>query len=175
MREIRLLLAVSVLAGCAASQVPEGIRERPIQPSTVAEAQQDPDRFVGRRVRWGGTIIAVLNREKTTEVEVLSRPLSAGGEPRADKPGEGRFIAVLQGFADPAEYPKDRLLTVTGRVEHIERRPVGEYPYPYPVVGVESRYLWPEPPPPSPVYYYPDPWYYPWYRPWYPWYRPWYY
>jgi len=156
--------------------VPQAIRERPLQPSTVAEAQQDPVRFVGRRVRWGGTIIAVHNRETTTEIEGLARPLSADGEPREDKPGEGRFIALLQGFMDPAEYPTDRLLTVTGRVHRIEKRPVGGYPYLYPVVGVESRYLWPEPPPPPPpAYDYPDPWYFPWYRPWYPWYRPWYY
>jgi outer membrane lipoprotein len=170
-REIQLLLAVWALAGCASSQVPQAIRERPLQLLTVTEVQQDPGRFLGRRVRWGGTIIAAHNRERTTEIEVLSRPLGTDGEPRGDKPGEGRFMALFQGFADPAEYPRDRLLTITGRVQRLEIHPVGEYPYRYPVVEVESRYLWPEPLPPLLPDYYPNPWYPPWYL----WYRPRYY
>jgi len=142
---------------------------------TVTQVQQEPGGFVGRQVLWGGTIIGVRNGERTTEIEILSRPLATNGKPRGKEPGQGRFIAELRGFADPAAYPQDRLLTVIGRVMRVDSRPVGEYPYPYPVVEVENRYLWPEPPPPPSACLYRDPWYYPWYRPWHPWYGPWYY
>jgi outer membrane lipoprotein len=174
MRGPRLLPALLLLGGCATSEVPQAIRDEPARSPSVAQAQQAPEPYLGRRVRWGGSVIEVRNRRRTTEIEVLSRPLKADGAPRDDGPGEGRFIALLQGFADPAEYPKDRLLTVTGRLQRVETRPVGEYPYPYPVVEVQSRYLWPEPPPPPPPYSYPGPWYDPWYGPWHPWYGPWY-
>jgi outer membrane lipoprotein len=174
---IPLLPVLLLLAGCATSRVPEAIRESPPRPVAVAAAQRSPNDFLGHRVRWGGTIIAVHNRERTTEIEVLSRPLGADGEPREEEPGEGRFIVLLEGFADPADYPKKRLLTAAGTLVRVETRPVGEYPYPYPVVTAGSLYLWPEPPPPPPPWYYADPWYSPWYRPWrpwYPWYDPWY-
>jgi len=161
---------ILLLAGCVSSQVPPAIGKAPEKPILVPQVQQEPNRFLDRRVRWGGTIVAVRNRKQTTEIEVLSRPLDSGGQPRGKEPGTGRFIALLTGFADPAEYPEKRLLTVTGRLKRVETRPIGEYPYPYPVVAVEQPYLWPEPPPSEPPYFYPDPWYYPWHYPWHPWY-----
>jgi len=162
-------LVILLLAGCASSQVPRAIDEAPEKPVSVSQVQQTPDRFLDRRVRWGGTIIAVRNRQRTTEIEILSRPLDSRGRPRGKEPGTGRFIALLTGFADPAEYPEKRLLTVTGRLERLEPRPIGEYPYSYPVVMVEQSHLWPKPTPQGPPYLYPDPWYHPW-HPRHPWY-----
>ena len=159
-----------LLTGCVSSQVPQAIREAPTRPVSISQVQHEPDRFLNWRVRWGGTIVAVHNRERTTEIEVLSRPLSSNGKPREKGAGQGRFIALLAGFADPAEYPEKRLVTVTGRLARVQTRAVGEYPYPYPVLAVEQSHLWPEPLPPQPPYFYPDPWYRPWYRPWHPWY-----
>ena len=161
---------ILLLTGCASQQIPKAIREAPTKPISVPQVQREPDGFLGRQVRWGGSIIAVRNRERSTEIEILSRPLSARGEPQGKKSGEGRFIALVAGFADPAEYPEKRLVTLTGRLQRLQTRDIGAYPYPYPVVAVEQAYLWPEPPPPRMPYYYPDPWYYPWYRPWHPWY-----
>jgi outer membrane lipoprotein len=169
---VPVLCWLVALTGCASSQIPQPIRAQPAIVATVSEVQQRPEQFLGKRLRWGGTIIAVNNLERRTEIEILSRPLGAEGRPRSTEPGEGRFIALLQGFADPAEYPENRSLTVSGRIERIETRPVGEYPYPYPVIRVENRYLWPQPPTRQ-RHYYPGPWYDPWYQPWYPW-RPWY-
>ncbi len=157
-----------LLAGCATSRVPQAISKAPEKPVLVSQVQQAPDRFLDRRVRWGGTIIAVRNRKQTTEIEILSRPLDSRGRPRGKKSGQGRFLALLTGFADPAEYPEQRLLTVTGRLKRVETRPIGEYPYLYPVVAVEQPYLWPKPLPSGPPYFYPDPWYHPWFYPWHP-------
>ncbi len=159
-----------VLGGCT-SPIPKAVRETPVNPLDLAQVQQDPARAVGRQVRWGGTIIAIDNRPAVTEIEVLARPLDTFGEPLRDRPGEGRFIARLAGFLDPAEYAKDRALTVVGTLSGMETRPVGDYPYSYPLIQIETHYLWPKVPPPS-VYDYP-PWFNPWYSPWYsPWYGP---
>ncbi len=177
---LSLSLALALLVGCA-SGVPQTIREGVAASPSLAEVQQHPERYLGRRVRWGGSILAVRNLARTTEIEVLARPLDGLGEPDADAKGMGRFMIEFAGFKDPAEYPKERLLTVVGTLVKVETRPVGDFQYPYPVVAMETFYLWPKPirylyPAPYPYSY---PWYGPWpgfYRaPWYdPWFDPWY-
>jgi outer membrane lipoprotein len=167
------LLVVLTLGGCA-SQIPQAIRSAPAEPLAVTQVQQDPARFNGQQVRWGGTIIAVTNRPDSTAIEVLARPLGYDGRPRSASQGEGRFIARVAGFLDPAEYEKDRRLTVAGPVTGVETRPVGDFPYVYPVVRVEAHVLWPKVPPPG-FYPYYAPGLAPWYGPWYgpgPWGRP---
>lgn len=174
MRRMSYLLTATLLAGCAPA-LPLAIREAPEPPVTVAQAQQDPTRFIGQRVRWGGSILGVRNRPQVTEIEVLARPLGNDGEPRVDASGEGRFIAEVHGFVDPTEYPENRRLTVAGRIDRVETRSVGEYPYRFPVLAAETLFLWSEPLPPSPYprrYPWPgyDAWYYPGYGPWWgPW------
>lgn len=183
MRLFCLLPAVLLLAGCA-SPVPSMISTPPANPVSLAEAQRAPDEYAGRRVRWGGTILEVDNRERSTLVIVLARPLRDDGEPRAGADPSGRFIAEIAGFVEPTELPVDRSFTVVGPITGIRVRDVGEYPYPYPVVAATTRLLWPEEEPTGPYYPYPGPWLSPWhgwygYGPWYgpgygPWLGPWY-
>ncbi|WP_295384446.1 Slp family lipoprotein [uncultured Thiodictyon sp.] len=165
-RSRTLALALLIALGGCASPVPQAIRSAPGQALTVAQVQQDPASVAGQRVRWGGTIIAVANLADATEIEVLSRPLESDGEPRIGQPGAGRFIARVTGFVDPAEYQKDRVLTVFGTLSGAETRAVGRYAYAYPVLRVETRYLWPTAPPQGTYrpYDYPG-----WYGPWGPW------
>jgi len=161
-----LLLAV-MLSGCA-SQVPELIRTAPLGDLRVEEVQQKTGDFAGSEVRWGGNIISVRNQSAETLIEVLSRPLSKKGKPQDDSKSGGRFIARIPGFLEPEEYPKDRLLTVTGQVREVVEQPVGNYPYPYPVVDVKAYHLWPEVKSYPPYYY--DPFYDPYFYP-YPYWR----
>jgi outer membrane lipoprotein len=183
MRRFSLLPIVLLLVACA-SPVPTMIRTPPANPVSLAEVQRDSDAYAGKQVRWGGSILSVENRERSTVVILLARPLDAEGEPRAEADPLGRFMAEIVGFVDPAELPVDRLLTVVGAVTGVRVQDVGEYPYRYPVVAATSRWLWPKQEPLTPYYGYPDPWFSPWYGwygygPWYgpgvgPWYRPWY-
>lgn len=173
---LSLSLALAFLVGCA-SGIPQAIREDAPASPTLAAVREQPERYLGRRVRWGGGILTVRNLAQTTEIEVLARPLSRFGEPDADAKGLGRFIVEFAGFKDPTEYPSERLLTIVGTVVRVETRPVGEFPYPYPVVSMETLHLWPQPIPQS---LYPAPYPYPWYGPWpgihrTPWYDPWFY
>jgi outer membrane lipoprotein len=180
------LVVILTLLGCAA-QVPPEIRTPEPAPVSVSAARAAPHRYAGTAVRWGGSIISVRNDATTTAIELLARHLDATGEPRMqERPataGElGRFIARFDGFLDPAAYPAGRLLTVTGTVDGVETRKVGEYAYRYPVLRATGRHLWPEPAA-QPLSYpgpWPDPWYgWPgwgaWYGPGYGrGYRPWY-
>jgi outer membrane lipoprotein len=165
-----VLALLAVLGGCA-SPIPRAIRDPLVNPVVPTQVQQQPDRYLGQRVRWGGTIMAVKNLPAITEIEVMARDLDADGEPQVQGDGQGRFIAQIGGFLDPAEFEKERFLTVAGVLVGVEKRPVGDYPYAYPLVRVDSRYLWPKAPPPQvyvpygyPAYGYPG-WYGPGYGP----------
>lgn len=165
------LLTGLLLSGCA-SQIPPLIREAPSDNPPLELVHANAADYRGRSLRWGGTIIETENREKTTWLSVLARPLYKDGEPRYTDDSAGRFIAIVPEFLDPKVYAADRLVTVSGTLLRTETRKVGEFPYTYPVVAAEAWYLWPmetELP-----YGYPNPW---WYDPWYygpGYYDPWY-
>lgn len=162
------LTALYVITGCA-SNVPELIRAAPAGDLRVEEVQQQQSAdFAGSQVRWGGSIISVRNEADQTLIEILSRELSKDGKPNEESKSRGRFIARIAGFLEPEEYPKDRLLTVTGEVRKVVEQPVGSYPYPYPVVDVKAYHLWPETKEYPPRYY--DPFYDPYFYP-YPYWR----
>lgn len=169
-----IALAIALCLGGCASGVPDAIRDASTTLVEVTQVQAQPNRHLGQRVRWGGTIIAVDNEPSATKIEVLARPLGGDSAPSQGAASQGRFIARVAGFLDPAEYPKDRALTVVGIITGVETRPVGDYPYAYPVVQTESYYLWPQQPPAG-YYGAPYPWPGPWYDPWYgPFYWPYY-
>jgi outer membrane lipoprotein len=171
---LRVLLLVSAalwLAACA-SPVPAPIREVPAGAPLPDEVRADPARFQYSQVRWGGVIAGVTNRSSDTLLEVVSRPLASSGRPRETDLTQGRFLARVPGFLDPAVYANGREITVAGRVAGLEMRRVGDHDYPYVRVDVEAHYLWAVREPVRDPYYY-SPW---WYDPWYPYhpiYGPW--
>src|SRR3569623_155255 len=125
------LVLLTALGGCA-SRIPPQIREAPAISPTEQVVRGHVQQFVGTPVRWGGSIGAVENRAAETWVEIVSRPLQGKGRP----------------------------ITVTGKVEGEEQRPIGKFVYSFPVVAIGSYYLWP-PLPPAPRYppsYWNDPW-----------------
>lgn len=141
---------------------------------TLSQVRADVARYVNERVRWGGSIVAVKNRSRDTQIEIVARSLDDYGRPRQSGESFGRFIAHADGFLDPAIYARNREFTVAGTVETKLTSAVGEYLYDYVVVHVDVQKLW-EPRLSRP--YYRDPFYDPFYDPfwpgrlgpWYPW------
>ncbi|MGB5453659.1 MAG: Slp family lipoprotein [Sedimenticolaceae bacterium] len=166
-RYLCLVLAFGLIAACA-STVPKELAEKLPDAPSPPEVQAESGRYLDSQVRWGGEILSVQNRASSTEVELYGRPLSSDGEPRPDGGDGVRFVARVKGFLDPAEYQKDKRLTVYGRVGGTVTRPVGEYPYVYPVVDADVYHLWPVYQPPES---YNDPWgpWGIWGGPWGPW------
>ena len=145
-------LAASLLAlgGCATVPAVSG------PTLSVAEARAAGDDAGAVPVRWGGTIAEVRNTaDGTTVLEVVSRPLRVGGRPRGGDTTDGRFLAEIDAFLDPAIVRAGRDVTVTGRVAGQRDGAIGETAYRFPVVAVDDyRYWRPEPPPahfPHPV------------------------
>ncbi|MET0066351.1 MAG: Slp family lipoprotein [Candidatus Thiodiazotropha sp.] len=160
------LLATTLLGACA-SNIPVAIRTPVDGDIRVDEVQQTPEPFIGSRVRWGGEIISVENLSNETRIEILSQTLSKSGKPVGEGKSSGRFIARIDGFLEPEDFPKNRKMTVMGLVEGTHEQPVGEFPYVYPTVKAGYYYLWPkEKVYPRHYYYDPffDPFYYPYWR-----------
>jgi outer membrane lipoprotein len=97
----------------------------------------------GRRVAWGGTIVATHNLKDVTEIEVLGYPLQKSGQPDVEAKAQHRFLIVRTGYLEPADYRSGRLVTAVGSVTGIRQGKVGEAPYEYPVLLADELHLWP--------------------------------
>jgi len=163
------------LAGCA-SKLPESIRVAPASQPSVEQARQSPERYAGAEVRWGGELVEVRNHSKSTELEILGRQLDSDGEPRPSSKAQGRFLARVSEFIDPADYQTGQLLTVAGKLNGMVEGKVGEYDYLYPVVDVVQKHRWPDPVLSRVYPAYPWPYYGPyWPHRYYGWPYPWWY
>ncbi len=163
-----LLLGALVLLGGCASHVPDPIRKAPPQNVQPAEVRQEPARFRGTDIRWGGKIVTVRNLKDETEIEIVTRQLDNIGRPREEDQSDGRFLARVAGFVDPAVYAANREVTVSGNIEGVISRMIGDYSYVFPIVRAQDIYLWAPRPPPA-RYPNEDPFYDPFRSPWYPW------
>ena len=138
-RRLVLLLSVLAVSGCATTPPidPTGARTA-LHPYQVA----NEDDLGEPVVLWGGMIVEVANRERSTEVEVLAYPLDARQRPQLERATEGRFIAVLPGFVEPLDYPAGRFVTLRGRLVGTRAGRIGERDYVYPIVGVQAAHVW---------------------------------
>lgn len=164
---ILVVFVIVLLGGC--STIPRDIEDGPESSPTVIAVQSDPDSLAGSRVRWGGSIVETNNVDGMTRIELVSRPLLSNARPSVNDRTDGRFIAELNGFFDPQIYTSDRMLTVVGTIDSVEKSSVGGQEYNFPVVNVESHYLWEKYTPtdypyPYGVYDPWGPWPYPYYR-----------
>jgi len=137
-----LLLLLALLLSCAAAPISPEVLGQVNREIGMAELAASPQAYTGQVVLLGGRIIAVQNLPEATEIEVLQSPLVNEERPQGGDVSEGRFVARLPGYADPAVYAPGRLITVAGRVVGSEARPVGQVEYRYPVLEALDVHLW---------------------------------
>lgn len=153
-----LLLTGFLMLGCQSKP------KLPVPPNNppVAAVQDKPDAYINKPVTWGGVILSTEAKESGTEIILLAKRLESSTRPIETDIALGRFIAIINGFVDPAVLAKGRELSVNGVIKGKESRKVGEFEYLYPIVNVNSYHLWP-----VRVRYYDDYYWDPWYGPWY--------
>ena len=133
-----LTITIVILALSACTTIPEQIDGTYPE---ISPARVEPGVF-GSSARWGGVILDANNKGSGTCFEVLSRELDKFLRPELADATLGRFIACADGFHDPVIFTEGREITVTGLIQNIEVRKVGDFDYRYPVLKVEDLVLW---------------------------------
>lgn len=132
-RRTAALLLAALLAGCAATpSLDRSTVDLDIAPREVASSESMPE----GTVNWGGRIVAIRTVDESSEIEVLSFPLTSTGRPDTRRDSDGRFIAVREGFVDPLVYGPGRAVSVVGRIMSRREGSVGDAPFTWPVVAV---------------------------------------
>jgi len=141
-RTVRLLLAlVGVLSLSACSSLPENLKSE--NPNLITDYQVWQS--VGEdasQVRLGGLIASVTNLEDQTRIEVVNLPIGSSGKPDINQEPEGRFVAYVDGFADPVALSTGRLISLLGESQGLEQGKVGDYSYDFPVMKASGFHLW---------------------------------
>jgi outer membrane lipoprotein len=149
-RPLVLVGLATLIAACA--MPPEALRGS-FSDLNVAEGRVKDGHDVP--VRWGGRIASVENRQEQTCFQVVSVPLDTRARPRDTDETDGRFIACVTHFYDPAVYSPGREITVTGTLEGTRAGKVGQMTYDFPFVRADTVFLWPKRPRREIVYYAP--------------------
>ena len=141
-----------VIIGCVAPFSKE-MRKQVDRSLTFSMLVADPERYKDKMVILGGEVIITSPLEKTTEVEILEKPLGWDWRPKTEG-AQGRFILVVNKFLDPVVWKQGREVTVLGKVLGQREGKIGEKAYIYPVLEAIEWHLW-VPIPPAGYYYEP--------------------
>lgn len=141
----RLLKLLFILSGAtmlsACSSLPETLKsDNPQVITDYAQWQSQVD--ASNEVRLGGLVANVTNLEDKTRVEVVNLPIDSSGKPDITQEPQGRFVAYIQGFADPVTLSTGRLISLLGNAQASEQGKVGDYLYDFPVMQVKGYHLW---------------------------------
>lgn len=108
-----------------------------------SEVARDTSAFLEQPVVWGGMLIEVKNFERHSELEILAFPLDEKQRPLFNERDYGRFIAIVPGYAEAADWPLGRYVSLIGRITGDRHGAVRQAEYVYPEVDVDRMHLWP--------------------------------
>lgn len=140
-RTILLAMAVSGLCACAARPAFEDAP--PTRALAPYQAARDSGQHLNQTVMWGGMVLEVNNFAHHTEVEILAYPLDAAQRPKLEAADQGRFIALMAGFADPESLPRGSFVTLIGTITGDRHGPLRGQDHVWPEVDVKRLHVWP--------------------------------
>jgi len=133
--------AASVVAGCT-PPFPRELLDKVEKNVPFAALQKEPEKFTGKLLMVGGTIVDTKNLKEGTQIEVLQSPLDGEGRPSLSDQTGGRFLVVTQTYLDAAVFHRGRSVTIIGEVAGSKVQPLGEIQYRYPVLTAKELHLW---------------------------------
>ena len=136
-----ILSVIAILSACAPVISKQGLRESDSE-ITFQNLLQDPDRYKGKVVLFGGQIVSAVVKEGATWIEVLQKPLDSQQKAEDTDVSYGRFLVLFADFRDPAIYATERKITVLGEVQGKKVMPLKEMDYSYPVLIPRESHLW---------------------------------
>ena len=130
-----------ILAGCAGS-ISKEAQSQISYFGPFNTVQQQPEKYQGEIVMWGGKVINTHAKNNATEMVVLQLDLGSQHRPQDNDDSQGRFIIQSSQFLDPAIYPQGTLITVVGSLKGSALRNIGEMEYRYPVIDIAEIKKW---------------------------------
>ncbi len=127
----------------AALMIGEACFARATDSLSLGAVNADAGAYLGRTVRWGGTIVAVQPELNGSWLEVSERPLNRAGKPVLEGPSRGRFLVRTHHVLDQTLYAPGREITVAGVVRGSMDASVGDEHYALPLIRARSFDLWP--------------------------------
>jgi len=165
-----LSFLILLLSGC--SGLPHAMRDNSYSTTPLNVVKSNITNYINMPLRWGGTIINVVNEKDSSQIQALFYPISRYGRPRTARKTQGRFAMSSHLFLDPAIFKEGTEFTATGILSGEIKHKIGKKTLTIPLLTIEQIHIWPvqqhldEQFYPYPGYYYP---YNPYYR-----YRPYY-
>jgi outer membrane lipoprotein len=141
-----LFFLIIFISGCA-HVISKDLRAKTDPSLTFGEVFKNPDTYKGKMVIWGGEIIqSILQKNGTTLIEVLDRPLGWRGKPKKTVAFHGKFLVLVKEHADSDVYERGKKITVAGeilgeiqgdKIEHLT-----EKAYRYPLMLEKQIHAW---------------------------------
>lgn len=156
-----------ILTLSACSGLPHAMRDNSYSTTPLSLVKSNLPSYINMPLRWGGTIINVVNEKDSSQVQALFYPISNYGRPRTERKTEGRFAMTSHLFLDPAIFKEGTEFTVTGILSGEIKHKIGKKTLNLPLLSIEQIHVWPVQQQlndrfyPYPRYYYP---YSPYYR-----------
>jgi outer membrane lipoprotein len=139
-----MLIVWLALTGLGCTHViSDSLRQQAQPPLSFGELRTNPEALKGRTVIVGGEILQTTNLRDATRIEILQRPLSDSESPKLTETTGGRFMALCNGYLDPAVYAQHRRVTIAGQVLGTYDGKVGEADYTYPLISCEETHIFP--------------------------------
>lgn len=135
------LSGVFILSGC--SSIPKSIEgnNSPILQKNFTSVHNSPNLYQGQQVRFGGTVVNVINRDNATLLEIAVLPLDSSAKPEINQPYQGRIIAKSDKFLDPVNF-RNHLVTVLGTLTGSQKGTIGKTPYNFVTMNIEGYQVW---------------------------------
>jgi outer membrane lipoprotein len=132
-----------------------------------AKVRADPQRYTGKVLLMGGSIVGNWPGPEGSTLEVLCYPLDRHDRPEDGGGDCGHFLAQSRKILDPGLYRPGELVTLIGTVLGRAKAPPGSPEEEQPLFRIDEIYLWPPPAYWAPCCPYPPPFYAPWCEPYY--------
>lgn len=128
-----IIIQSAVLIACAGG-ISQKAQSMVTYTGSFKQLQQQPEKYKGETVIWGGKVIDTKVSNSRTELVVLQLDLNSSKRPQGGEMSGGRFLVRTDQFLDPAIYSTGSLITVVGNVTGSTVMPIGEMDYRYPVI-----------------------------------------
>ena len=139
-----LLMALALLvlvAGCA-NPFPQDLLAKVEQNVTYQAFQDEPERYAGKLMMFGGEIIETKNDAEGAWIIVRQKQLNKEGRPKWNAESGGQFLIVTKSYLDLGAFRRGRSITVIGLVKGSKTLPLSGADYWYPLLEAQQLHIW---------------------------------